>query len=94
VPFFGRHALTMVLLPLQAARTGATVQIADAERLPRGAGYRIHLRPAPEQLDDANPAVACRALNRGVEACVEQAFAQYQWQYKRFSGNGWPSPYG
>jgi KDO2-lipid IV(A) lauroyltransferase len=94
VPFFGRDALTMVLLPRLAARTGATVLFAYAERLPRGAGYRIHIQPAPPHLDDADPVVACDALNRGVEACVEQAFAQYQWQYKRFSGNGWPSPYG
>jgi KDO2-lipid IV(A) lauroyltransferase len=93
VPFFGRDALTMVLLPRLAARTGATVLFAFAERLPRGAGYRIRLQGAPPQLDDPDPAVACNALNRGVEACVEQAFAQYQWQYKRFSGNGWPSPY-
>jgi KDO2-lipid IV(A) lauroyltransferase len=93
VPFFGRDALTMVLLPRLAARTGATVLFAYAERLPHGAGYRIRIQPAPPQLDDADPMVACSALNRGVEACVEQAFAQYQWQYKRFSGNGWPSPY-
>ena len=47
-PFFGRDALTMVLLPRLAARTGATVLFAFAERLPEGAGYRIHLLPAPE----------------------------------------------
>jgi len=92
-PFFGRDALTMVLLPRLAARTGATVLFAFAERLPRGAGFRIHLLPAPAGLGDANLAVACAALNRGVEACVEHAFAQYQWQYKRFSADGLVSPY-
>ncbi|HET6430617.1 lipid A biosynthesis acyltransferase [Dyella sp.] len=92
-PFFGRDALTMVLLPRLAARTGATVLFAFAERLPRGAGFRIHLLPAPAQLVDADLAVACSALNRGVEACVERAFAQYQWQYKRFSADGLVSPY-
>ena len=92
-PFFGRAALTMVLLPRLAARTGATVLFAFAERLPRGAGYRIHLLPAPGQLADADPATACTALNRGVQDCVELAFAQYQWQYKRYSADGLISPY-
>jgi Kdo2-lipid IVA lauroyltransferase/acyltransferase len=92
-PFFGRDALTMVLLPRLAARTGATVLFAFAERLPRGAGYRIHLLPAPQGLTDADLTVACGALNQGVRACVELAFAQYQWQYKRYSADDRPSPY-
>ena len=92
-PFFARNALTMVLLPRLAARTGATVLFAFAERLPRGAGYRIHLLPAPQGLADADLAVACGALNQGVQACVELAFAQYQWQYKRYSAGDRPSPY-
>ncbi len=92
-PFFGQDALTMVLLPRLAARTGATVLFAFAERLPEGEGYRIHLLPAPEGLADADLAVSCRALNRGVEQCVELAFAQYQWHYKRYSADTWKSPY-
>ena len=92
-PFFGRDAMTMVLLPRLAARTGATVLFAFAERLPRGAGFRIHLLPAPPGLDDEDPAAACAALNRGVEACVAQAFTQYQWQYRRYSAVGLVNPY-
>ncbi|HKR76960.1 MAG TPA: lipid A biosynthesis acyltransferase, partial [Rhodanobacter sp.] len=92
-PFFGREALTMVLLPRLAARTGATVLYAFAERLPRGVGYCIHFLPAPDGLVDADLASACSALNRGVEACVDLAFAQYQWQYKRWSADDRPSPY-
>jgi KDO2-lipid IV(A) lauroyltransferase len=92
-PFFGREALTMVLLPRLAARTGAAVLYAFAERLPQGAGYRIHLLPAPQGLADADLGVACAALNRGVQDCVELAFAQYQWQYKRYSADGLISPY-
>jgi KDO2-lipid IV(A) lauroyltransferase len=92
-PFYGRDALTMVLLPRLAARTGATVLFAFAERLPRGEGFRIHLLPAPEGLDDADPHRACAALNRGVETCVERAFVQYQWHYRRWSGHGLPNPY-
>jgi KDO2-lipid IV(A) lauroyltransferase len=92
-PFFGRDALTMVLLPRLAARTGATVLFGFAERMIDGAGYRIHLLPAPEAIADADLAVACAALNQGVQSCVELAFAQYQWQYKRYSADDRPSPY-
>jgi KDO2-lipid IV(A) lauroyltransferase len=28
-----------------------------------------------------------------VEACVEQAFTQYQWQYRRYSAVGLVNPY-
>jgi len=92
-PFFGRDALTMVLLPRLAARTGATVLFAFAERLADGAGYRVHLLPAPETIVDPNLTVACSALNQGVQNCVDLAFAQYQWQYKRYSADDRPSPY-
>jgi KDO2-lipid IV(A) lauroyltransferase len=92
-PFFGREALTMVLLPRLAARTGATVLFAFAERLPRGAGFRIHLLASPPGLADTDLRTASAALNRGVELCVERAFVQYQWQYKRYSADDRPSPY-
>ncbi|MFC5742395.1 lipid A biosynthesis acyltransferase [Dyella tabacisoli] len=92
-PFFGRDAETMVLLPRLASRTGATVLFAFAERLPRGEGFRIHLLPASDGLVDADLQVACTALNRGVEACVAQAFTQYQWHYKRYTRSDRPSPY-
>ena len=84
-PFFGLDANTMVLLPRIARRTGAAVLFAFAERLPRGAGFRIRIRPAPAGVADADLRVACTALNRGVEACVELAFPQYQWVYKRWA---------
>ena len=83
-PFFGVPALTMVLLSRLARSTGATVLFTFAERLPHGAGYRVHVLEAPPQIDAADLDVACAALNRGVERCVELAFEQYQWTYKRF----------
>jgi KDO2-lipid IV(A) lauroyltransferase len=56
------------------------------ERLPRGAGFRVHFLPAPIGIADPDIGVACAALNRGVEDCVRLAVAQYQWPYKR-----WPN---
>ncbi len=84
-PFFGTEALTMVLVPRLAERTGAAVLFAFAERLPRGAGYRIHLQEAPPRIADTDLRSACTALNEGVERCVRLAPAQYQWHYKRYS---------
>jgi KDO2-lipid IV(A) lauroyltransferase len=83
-PFFGVPARTMVLVARLAARTGAQVLFAFAERLPRGSGFRIHVLPAPAGIADTDLAVACAALNRGVEDCVRLAFTQYQWHYKRY----------
>lgn len=84
-PFFGIEALTMVLVPRLAERTGATVLFAFAERLPRGKGFRIHLRPASKDIADTDLRVACTAMNQSVEACVRIAPLQYQWHYKRYS---------
>ncbi|MGH8041865.1 MAG: lipid A biosynthesis acyltransferase [Rudaea sp.] len=84
-PFFGTPALTMVLLSRLAQRTGAQVLFAFAERLPRGAGFRIHIRPAPDGIADADLSTAVAALNQGVEECVALAPEQYQWAYKRYS---------
>lgn len=84
-PFFGVEALTMTLLPRLAHKAGAQVLFGWAERLPAAAGFRVHLVPAPEGIDDPDPARALAALNAGVEACVRQAPAQYQWGYKRWS---------
>ncbi len=84
-PFFGTPALTMVMLSRLANRTGAQVLFGVAERLARGAGYRVHFLPAPPDIDSSDPSIATGALNRGVEQCVQLAPDQYQWHYKRYS---------
>lgn len=84
-PFFGIPALTMSLLPRLANKTGATVLMAFAERLPRNAGFRIRLMSAPEAIQQADTQRAIAALNSAVEACIAHAPAQYQWSYKRFT---------
>ena len=84
-PFFGIEALTMVLVPRLAERTGATVLFAFAERLPRGAGFRIHFEAAAPSIAGTDLRAACTALNEGVERCVRLAPLQYQWHYKRYS---------
>jgi len=81
-PFFGVPALTMTLLPRLAQRTGARVLMLFVERVPRG--FRVHFREPTAALLDPDPLVACTAMNAAIEACVRDAFTQYQWNYKRF----------
>lgn len=83
-PFFGIQANTMTLLSRLAAKTGATVLMAYAERLPRGKGYRLHFEATEDTLADSDAVLATTSLNKAVEHCVMGHPAQYQWSYKRF----------
>lgn len=83
-PFFGVPAYTMVLIARLARKTGATLIMAYAERLPHGAGYHLHLREAPEEFASADPEQAAFMLNRLIEEGVRGHAEQYQWNYKRF----------
>ncbi len=83
-PFFGIEALTMVLLSKLAQKTDCKVLFAWTERLPGGAGYDLHFSAAPAQISDPDLRISVTALNQGVEQCVRQCPAQYQWSYKRF----------
>ena len=84
-PFFGIEALTMSLLTRLLQRSEAEVVFAWAQRLPASQGFKIVFLPGDTVMRDADSARAIAALNRGVEACVRRAMAQYQWGYKRFS---------
>jgi KDO2-lipid IV(A) lauroyltransferase len=92
--FFGQPTRTMTLVGRLAARTGAAVVIAWAERLPRGAGYAIHVTAASPEVASQDLEVAVRALDRDLEREVRRAPAQYQWTYKRFGfwTSGMPPP--
>ena len=81
VSFFGRPAYTMTLVARLAEKTGATVLLAFAERLPRGRGYRIHVERLPEALAGES---SVRRMNRGIEALIRRCPAQYLWAYNRY----------
>ena len=84
VPFFGVSANTSTLLPRIAARSKATVLIVFAERLSRGAGYRIHICPCSDEVSSGDLELGARALNRDIEVCARMIPLQYLWSYKRF----------
>ncbi len=83
-PFFGQPALTMTLVNRFARKTAAPVYFIAFLRQAHSNRYKVVGLPADAAIADSDPEVAAAALNAGVEACVRQAPAQYQWTYRRF----------
>jgi KDO2-lipid IV(A) lauroyltransferase len=83
VPFFGKPAYTMTLLPRLAAASGAIVLFFFAERLPQGRGFRMHFVSMDEPYSD-DKFTAARQTNAMVEKLVSLAPEQYLWGYNRY----------
>jgi len=79
--FFGRPAYTMTLAHRLQKSTNAVVALTFCERLPRGAGYKIHIAPLPPPIPGESPT---RQLNRGLEQLIRRCPAQYLWSYNRY----------
>ena len=82
-PFFGVEALTGVLLPRMAQRTGAPVVFAVCERR-KGGRYCVHLFKTDSTIYSENMREALTEVNRRIEQCIEVDREQYLWAYKRF----------
>jgi Kdo2-lipid IVA lauroyltransferase/acyltransferase len=83
-PFFGRPAYTMTLAARLVAQSDAVPLLIWGERLPRGAGYRVHVSPFPEPQALKGGAVeAAAAVNRAMEAMIRGCPGQYLWGYDR-----------
>jgi Kdo2-lipid IVA lauroyltransferase/acyltransferase len=94
-PFYGQSAYTMTLAARLVQQTGAAVCLIWVERLPRGAGYKLCLRPLPEalppkpQADDAQADLAWQVasasvINRAMQAVIAHQPSQYLWGYHRY----------
>ena len=81
VEFFGRPAYTMTLASRLAGRPRSVALLAFGERLPRGGGYVVHLRPLPAALAGESDA---RRVNRALEELVRESPQQYLWGYNRY----------
>lgn len=82
-PFFGQPAYTMVLPAKLARAGGAIVLVLGAERLPQGAGFRIHVERLAQPL--VGDAVAdATTINRAIESMVLRFPTQYLWGYNRY----------
>ena len=82
LPFFGKPAYTMTLAA-RLTETGAAVIFAFGERLPGGAGYRMHLR-GPEFPIEGTLEERATAINREIEALIRSCPGQYLWGYNRY----------
>lgn len=91
-PFFGRPAYTMTLAARLVQQTGAAPLLSVCERLPRSAGWRIHVLPMPAPLpprgegesDDAHQAACAAVMNGAMEHAIAVAPGQYLWGYDRY----------
>jgi len=82
-PFYGKPAYTMSLVHRLQQLTGAPIVMVFAERLPRGGGYRAHLRVIDGMLPD-DPSAAAAVINQTVQSLVTEAPTQYLWGYNRY----------
>jgi Kdo2-lipid IVA lauroyltransferase/acyltransferase len=83
-PFFGQPAYTMTLSTRLAAQTGAVVLLVWGERLPRGRGYRVHVRSWPATAQASDPLVDAALVNTAMESLIRECPQQYLWGYARY----------
>lgn len=87
-PFFGRKAYTMTLAARLIQQTGAVPLLVWGERLPRGAGFAVHISALTEQLpegsDEAAQAESARLVNQAMERLIRGRPGQYLWGYNRY----------
>ena len=79
--FFGKAAYTMTLAATLADRPGSACLLAYGERLPRGAGYLLRIRPLAKPRPGETPT---RRMNAAIEALIRGCPAQYLWGYNRY----------
>jgi KDO2-lipid IV(A) lauroyltransferase len=82
-PFFGRAAYTMTLPAKLAHMANAEVILIYAERLPKGAGFRIRVVPFDGSLE-GDSAQQAAAINHAMEKLIARCPAQYFWSYNRY----------
>ena len=92
-PFFDRRALTMTLLNKLLQRSGAQAIVHFILRVP--GGFETYYMEPDSAIYSEDQTEALAALNRSIEAAVQLAPQQYQWEYKRFKRcpEGKPSIY-
>jgi KDO2-lipid IV(A) lauroyltransferase len=79
--FFGRPAYTMTLAARLAERKDSVCLIVTCERLPRGDGFVVHVRPLPAALPGES---SSRCINRALEEAIRKRPEQYLWGYNRY----------
>ena len=80
--FFDRPAYTMSLAA-RLTETIATTLFVWGERLPDGAGFRLHFRP-PLQALHGDTVARAQQINHEIEALIRDCPRQYLWGYNRY----------
>jgi len=80
VDFFSRPAYTMTLSGRLAQSSGAAVLLVYAERLPKGAGYKLSFEPLELDFSTSVPL----QINTALEQVIAVSPAQYLWSYNRY----------
>ncbi|MBT4923818.1 MAG: lysophospholipid acyltransferase family protein, partial [Candidatus Thioglobus sp.] len=83
-PFFNHDARTMTLLAKLARKNNAKVVMTWAERLEKGKGYRLNLKPINVLSDSGDLLEDVSLMNQAIETLVKTKPEQYLWNYKRF----------
>ncbi len=76
--FFGKPAFTMTLPRRLQQGSGAALVMTLGERLPGGAGFRLHFEALPEYDFDETK------LNQAIENLLRRFPDQYFWNYNRY----------
>ncbi len=84
VPFFGEQALTDRLISRLQQKTGARIICCFVKRLSEKEGFAVCFREPDPDVYAEDSLVSMAGINKSIEACVREAPAQYQWEYKRF----------
>ncbi len=84
VPFFGKPAYTMTLAARLALKTGAALLPVSCERLPKGRGYIVKIRPAVDLPANSDLPSAVTRINQAIETIVLSQPGQYLWAYGRY----------
>jgi len=81
--FFGINTLTPKIVHSMIQKNPkGTVLFAYNLRTPTG--FEMVFRGVDEGIYSEDVEQSARAMNKGIEACIADAPAQYQWDYKRF----------
>ena len=83
-PFFGRPAYTMTLAARLALQNGAALVPVTCERLPKGRGYIVTIRPAIDLPADTDLLAAVTRISQTIESIVLSQPGQYLWGYGRY----------
>ena len=83
-PFFGKPAYTMTLAARLALQNGAALLPVSCERLPKGRGYIVKIRPAVDLGANTDLLSAVTLINQAIQAIVLSQPGQYLWGYARY----------